>query len=150
MVKRRNTLVGLGCIALLLGSMGCASTSSADLKIDAREVRPALRGLAFPYRLRRVSAPGGDDAAFLGVAHNGGGATLHFSIGIGDVPTMVVIPHTRRQDPVGNVSLGFVFNDDTADGRKFSSAVGWHAAMHMATEVEEAICKKAAGEPCPI
>lgn len=149
MVKIRTRVsFTLICACALFIVVGCAGTQ--DEKLEVQDIRSALRHLPFPHELKTVTPPARDDAAFLGVAHDENGAVLHFSIGLGDVPDTVPIPGVTRPNPVGNTALGFVFNDDVVEGQRFSSAAQWHAAMHIATEIEERLCVEVTGQPCPV
>jgi hypothetical protein len=131
---------------------GCSAAQSGDGKLHGQDVRSALGSLPFPHKLWEIKSPKGDEIAFRGVSYSKGKlkAILHFSIGVGERPVAVKIPRTRLQDPVGNNEAGFAFNDDSADAKKFKTVPQWHAAMHMATEIEERLCKKANGKPCPV
>ena len=142
-------VVGVVVCALLVLT-GCSSTSESghSVALQPRDVRQSLSSLKFVHKLVVVKPPRGDDAAFRGVAHGRHGATLHFSIGVGSSARTIPIPKTRLQDPVGDP--GFVFNDDAAFGRKFKNIAQWRAAQDMAVEIEEALCKKATGRPCPV
>ena len=141
-----------GILGLFLAITGCSAAQSGDGKLRGQDVRPALRNLPFRHKLWAIKPPKGDEAAFRGVSYGGGRekVTLHFSIGVGATPVSVKIPRTRLQDPVGNGEAGFAFNDDSADAKKFKTVPQWHAAMHMATEIEERLCRKANGKPCPV
>jgi len=145
---RFSTAALVGCIFFVL--TGCSAAQDSPEALQRREVRPAFQALPFQYKLWVIEPPAGDDAAFRGVAHGKYRATLHFSIGLETPPRTIPIPDTRLQDPVGEGEAGFAFNGDAADARKFKTVPQWHAAMDMATEIEEALCRRANGKPCPI
>jgi hypothetical protein len=145
---RFSTLALIGGIFLAL--VGCSAAQDPSGTLQRTEVRPALRALPFQHKLWAVKPPAGDEAAFRGVAHGKYRATLHFSIGLGAHPITIPVPRTRLQDPVGEGEAGFAFNGDAADAKKFKTVRQWHAAMDMATEIEETLCKQVTGKPCPV
>lgn len=137
-------------VAVFLAMTGCSSAQNPSGRLQVSDIRPALRGLTFTYRLWPVKPPSGDDAAFRGVAHGKYGTTLHFSIGLGVQPMVVPIAKTKRQDPTGEGEAGFAFNSDSSDATKFKTKAQWETVGKMAVEIEERLCKKANGEPCPV
>jgi hypothetical protein len=75
---------------------------------------------------------------------------MRFSIGLGDPPQAVPVDGVGVSRATYLPELGFVFNTDAEFGSKFETASAWHAAGRMATEIEEQLCRKVSGKPCPV
>ena len=157
MVQRFRFLVPLFLLVLLLAS-GCgdassgsaATTSVSTGRLEPADVRVALRTLPFSSMVERIQGPKGNIASFRGRAHGPHDTTLEFSIGIGDPPKPVRVPGAGTRGVVWEESAGFVFNDDSAVARKFTTAAQWHQVAVMAAEVYGAMCRAATGKPCPV
>jgi len=146
--------IGLSALALV-GSIffiltGCSTAQDHSGRLQRGQVRPALQSLPFQYKLWAVKPPAGDDAAFQGVAYGKYGSILRFSIGLGAHPRTIPIPKTKLQSQTGEGETGFAFNSDTADAEKFKTLLQWHAAMDMSIEIQETLCRRANGQPCPV
>lgn len=129
---------------------GCSVAQDSADRLQRSDVRPALRDLPFQYKIWAIKPPTGDDAAFRGVAHGKYRTTLHFSIGLAIHPRAIPIPRTKLQDPTGEGEAGFAFNSDSSDATKFKNKAQWETVGKMAVEIEERLCKKANGRPCPV
>jgi hypothetical protein len=138
------------CALVVLAGCSSAQGGGNAETLQGEDVRSALRDLPFPHKLVPIKPPVGDEAAFRGVAHGKYDSTLHFSIGVGASQKWIPVPGTQRQNPSGYSDAGFTFNSDSAQGRKFKSMAQWHAAQDMSVEMQERLCRKATGRPCPV
>jgi hypothetical protein len=127
---------------------GCGdSTGGGSGTLNADDVAPALRGLPFSAHVRSVRAPAGDEAAFMGTAERAG-VVVRFSVGLGESP--VPLPSVGTARAIGEGTLGFVFNTDGNYVHAFKTGAEWYKAADTATAIEEQLCKKASGKPCPV
>jgi len=139
-------------IVVSLGFYGCGSSGGEQPKptiLRADQVVSVLKGLPFRYRVSGHPPPAGDVAAFVGVAKRNG-IVMRFSIGLGNPPHAVPVGEVGISRASDMPNFGFAFNNDAEFGRRFKSVAEWHAAGHMATLIEERLCKKASGKPCPV
>lgn len=143
-------------LALAAAASGCGGDASGDTvasgggRLEPKQVRAALSTLPYKVEVKRVQGPAGNTASFAGKAHGPHDTTLEFSIGIGDPPRPLAVPGAGTKHVEWFEEMNFVFNDDDAIGRKFKTAAQWREVAHMATEVNESLCRAATGEPCPI
>jgi hypothetical protein len=143
----------IGAVVAVLGAVslfaGCGGSDQSQPPLQAKTLRAALQGLPFEYRLTQVRAPKGDEAAFEVVASKGD-LKVHFTAAVGNQPLPVESPGAGTSSEIGISSLGLVFNDDTSGLHRFKNIDEYHQAVNMAVEIEEGICRKLSGKPCPV
>lgn len=136
---------GGGASADGLGAEGAGADG-----LSGAEVLSALEGLPFEHQLTKVRPPKGAETAFRGIARGSKGETVHFAITVGDNPVALPVDGAGTVHAVLNGTSGFTYNDDSAIGKRFRTTAQWHQAMHMATTIEERLCRKATNEPCAV
>jgi hypothetical protein len=149
----KKALLLVAALAILCSGCGSASGDTGEAesgKLNPDLVRAAMRTLPYDVKLKQVPGPAGNTASFKAKAHGPHDTTLEFSIGIGDPPHPLPVPGAGTKHVEWFEEMNFVFNDDDAIGRKFKTAAQWREVAHMATKVNESLCKAATGEPCPI
>jgi len=155
-VIRRLLVPTTICLLLVGGVSSCGGAEANQGGGDAsgglkpEDVRPALAGLPYKISLRSVPPPGPDVAAFRGAAEGPHNTTIHFSIGIGSPAFPVQLPGAGTREAVSNGAAGFTFNSDAGLPERFPRKAQWDEAGHIGTVMEEKLCKRATGEPCPI
>jgi len=73
-----------------------------------------------------------------------------FSIGLGEYAKAIPLPGIGTRFAVSNGDAGFVFNSNASEGNDFSSKDEWEEVARMEVAVEERLCRRATGKPCPI
>lgn len=159
---RRGSALGLLlALVLLWGAGGCGGESAArdhQPTLDAAETKEILLQLPYRYEFRNVKRPVRASAAVAGRAFaRRPDVWFDFGISLGmNHPEPVPVPKGGAE-VVGNP--GFVFNSNLLvrdrrgrlrNGEQFRTAAQLHKAGHMATEMEQRLCRAITGEPCPV
>jgi hypothetical protein len=149
-------------VLILFGALssGCGDESAADegeVVLTAEEAKEALRGLPYHYDFIKVKVPEGATAAVAARAHGKHDTRLTFGASFGDHSKPVTIPHVQLGDIAGTPYFTYSSNlqEPTGDGhwkrgKQFRTAAQWNEAINMVFDMEQAFCKAATGEPCPI
>lgn len=130
-----------------LSACGYAGASSGALR--PADVRPALASLPYDIELRSVKPPTHDTAAYLGTAVGPHHTVLKFSIGLGGPALAVSLPGIGSMHAVSNGVAGFAFNSNSSVGEDFPSNAQWKEVAKMEVDIEEQLCRRAAGKSCP-
>jgi hypothetical protein len=97
-----------------------------------------------------VKAPARDAAAFRGHAIGPFHTVLKFTIGLGRDSMPIPLPGIGTRFAVYNGDAEFVFNDNSSVGGDFASKAQWDEVARMSVDIEERLCRRATGDPCPI
>ena len=149
MARVRTVVLSAAIASAVLCGCGASSGGVGSGKLRGDEVEGVLRALPFKTHVETVTPPTGDDAAFRGTA-NRAGVEIRFSIGVGNLPVPVPIPGLGTRRAIGEGELGFSFNTDANYADAFKTGAEWYKATPIATEIEESLCKKVTGRPCPV
>jgi hypothetical protein len=146
--------------ASLIGGVaiaGCGGGASASSDVGsgggglvAADVRPALSSLPYEIHLHALKPPARDAAAFRGRAIGRFHTVMKFTIGLGEDAMPISIPGIGTRFAVSNGEAGFVFNSNASEGKDFSSKDEWEEVAKMEVAVEERLCRRATGDPCPV
>jgi hypothetical protein len=137
----------LCAVALFTGCGGSGSRGAEPLQVD--QLNALLQDLPYVTRVREIPAPAGDDDAFEVVAKRGH-LTVHLTAAVGDPPLPVELPGPGPSGEIGIPSLELAFDSDTNDVHRFKTHRESIEAVNMAVDIEERICRKVSGEPCPV
>jgi len=143
----------------VLGGLGCGSDQAQDDSVlTTAEAKQALRVLPYRFKYKDVQKPRGASGALAARVYGPHHVWFDFGISLGFNVDPVPIPPSGTMNAVGNGEAGIVYTDNLLirDKRgKYSIAPQIHTraqqkeSFHMATEVEETLCKAATGAPCP-
>jgi hypothetical protein len=75
---------------------------------------------------------------------------MKFTIGLGEYAIPLPLPGIGTRFAVSNGEAGFVFNSNASEGKDFSSRNEWEEVGKMEVAIEERLCRRATGKPCPI
>lgn len=154
--RLRAVVVG---VAIACGAGGCGGDSaSGDSQIpSAVETKKLLLELPYRYEFRTVKGPAGASAAVGGRVFGRHSTWFDFGVSLGsNSPKPVPVPRGGAE-VVGNP--GFVFstnvlvrgeNGQFKAGEQLRTRAQWRESGHMATEMEQALCRAITGRPCPV
>lgn len=150
-------LLVTACVLGVVVNAACGGGASANFSMGsdagglvAADVRPALSSLPYVIHLQALKPPARDTAAFRGVAIGPFHTVLKFSIGLGGYAKPIPLPGIGTRFAVSNGEAGFVFNSNASEGKDFSSKDEWEEVGKMEVDIEERLCRRATGKPCPI
>lgn len=145
-------LLGAAALAACGGSANAKSGSPLSSGgLSAADIRPALASLPYEIHVREVDAPPRDTAAFRGHAAGPFHTVLKFTIGLGRNAMPIPVQGAGTRFAVYNGDeAGFVFNDNSSVGADFPTNAQWKEVSKMSVDIEERLCRRATGKPCPI
>jgi hypothetical protein len=110
------------------------------------EAREAVEALPYRTSMREVS-----EGVLVGTARGRHGAVLHFAISEGETHEPQGIPprlvHVDKNVMGGG---GFTVWEDSEASHSGEARGEWRERGFIAVEIEEALCRKATGEACPV
>jgi hypothetical protein len=143
MIRAIGGAVGVILLVVLAGFLaqrilGSDSTSTA-------EAREAIEAMPFRASVHETAA-----GVLLGSERGGHGVVIHFAVSKegpepNDIPPRLI--HVDRNVTGGG---GFWVWDDSEIWFRRGTVAQWHEAATISVEIEEALCRKATGEACPI
>jgi hypothetical protein len=156
----KQTLIGMGLLALVMGVCACGGSAKGDGThvLSSKEAKILLLKLPYRYRFREVAIPEGASGALAGKATMAHGTFLNFGVALGRDPGLVPVPDAGTNSAYGYPRGGFVFTDDLQVAGKnhtwhrparFHTERQWNEAISIAVEMQKKLCKAATGEPCP-
>lgn len=158
LMDRRSCLLVLGiCLSLGFGVFGCGSGHENSGSFTEADIKDILQQLPYRYEFRRVQLPRGASAAIAGRVYGPHHTWFDFGIAIGNSGAAIPVPRAGVSGAVGNP--GFVFTDNELvrsrgagwePGPQFHTSAQWDEASHMATEINERLCRVITGNPCPV
>jgi hypothetical protein len=111
--------------------------------MSTAEAGEAIEGLPHPVQLTETPAH-----VLVGEVDGNGGVVVHFavadSLGASGIP-----PRLRRIDPEPTGGGSFWVWDDSARQPGAATKARRDEEARIATEIDEAICRKETGDPCP-
>jgi hypothetical protein len=140
----------------VVGCGGDSAVGDSQPTLSAAKAREALLDLPYRYEFRNVKRPAGASAAVAGRVNAKHGTWFDFGIALGTNPDPVPIPRGGAE-VVGNP--GFVLSTNVLvqggqgqfnPGQQFKTDTQWREAGHVATEIEQRLCKAITHEPCPV
>lgn len=166
MVRQPRTALSLLLVMTIAVSCGCGtsadgqgSSAGSTRVLSSSEAKLLLLHFPYQYRWRQVELPEGASGALAGTVIGRHRTIVHFGISLGTEAEAVPVPRAGTVTPTYYRGGGFVFNDDLEvpgknesvhPGNQFHTAAQWNEAGTMVVEMEEALCKAATGEPCPV
>jgi hypothetical protein len=161
MIGFRRRIWSVVCLVVVLLALGCSSCSGQaqdDSILTTGEAKRALQVLPYRFSYKGVKRPRGATEAFAARVYGRYRIWFDFGISLGFNGDPVPIPPSGVMNAVGNGEAGFVYTDNLLvrdEHGKYSVAAQirtraqYKESLHMATEIEETLCKAATGEPCP-
>jgi hypothetical protein len=153
----RSILLVTACLlgGVAVAACGGGASASSDVGphaggLAAADVRPALSSLPYEIHLQALKPPARDTAAFRGRAVGRFHTVMKFTIGLGEYAIPLPLPGIGTRFAVSNGEAGFVFNSNASEGKDFSSRNEWEEVGKMEVAIEERLCRRATGKPCPI
>jgi hypothetical protein len=157
---RIQTWIVLSLIAVL-GGLGCSGLGQAqdDSVLTTVEAKQALRVLPYRFKYKEVQKPRGASGSLAARVYGPHHVWFDFGIALGHDAEPVPIPPSGTMNAVGNGEAGFVYTDNLLirdkHGRylvapQIHTRAQDKGSLHMATEIEETLCKAVTGDPCPI
>jgi hypothetical protein len=155
-------------LTLALVAGGCGSASARDdgtqqesghQQLNPAVAKEAIQGLPNRVVFKHVAVPEGATGALAGRAFGRYGAYLDFGVAFGPRPKPVPVPEAGITELEGFPKLGMVFTSNVlmrgkgsnwVPARHLKTYAQYREAENMVTAIEEQLCKKATGEPCPV
>lgn len=156
-----NKLATVCCFMVALLLVGCGEAAPSDGPgriLSTSEARQLLLQLPYSYTFRAVKRPAGASGAVAGTAVGGHHTVVHFGVALGRHPYGVSVPHAGTSGAYGYSYGGFVYTDDSVvpdrhghwkTGPQFKTGAQWDEATTMIVKMQEELCKRSTGRPCP-
>jgi hypothetical protein len=152
---RRSVLLVAVCLfgGIAIGASASGASARSDVgsgggALSEANVRSVLSSLPYEVHFHELKPPARDTAAFRGHAIGPFRTVMKFTIGVGQYA--IPLPGIGTRFAVSNGEAGFVFNSNASEGKDFTSKNKWEEVGKMEVTVEERLCRRATGNPCPV